>query len=42
MIESLRSIFKKEPLARGAGGAAARKQKTKALLFVKRSKNFHS
>jgi hypothetical protein len=34
-------FFKKEPLARGVGGAAARQQK-KALLFDKRSKNFHS
>jgi hypothetical protein len=34
-------FYKKEPKARGVGGAAARPGKT-ALLFEKRSKNFCS
>jgi hypothetical protein len=36
---SLILFYKKEPLARGVGGAAARRRKA-ALLFEKRSKNF--
>jgi hypothetical protein len=42
MDESFLVLFcKKEPLARGVGGAAARGRKA-ALLFEKRSKNFRA